>query len=111
MIPYRKARDTIDIEQLVSWAYDELARGESAVADGGSVALFGIMTGVPLGNGNSVGSQRYATIAPAHPDALAVDRAVRSLPDMALDWPESRATLLGDLAWLGRGCLDRLGAL
>jgi hypothetical protein len=97
LIPYRKLKATIEIEQLVSWAYDEIARGESAVADGGSGALFGIMSGVPFGDGNSVASQPYAAVAPAHPDALAVDRAVRSLPDMALDWPENLATLLGGL--------------
>jgi hypothetical protein len=103
----------IDIERLVTWAYDELAREDLMVAaDGGSGAMFSILSGIPLGSGAS-GPQRYAAVMPPHPDALTVDRAVQALPDVAVDWPASRAALMGDLdgfydAWVDwDGCRRR----
>lgn len=100
-----------DIEQLVVWAFEETARRELMVIEGGGNILHGIMSGIPSGSGIiGARAQRYAGVIPPHPDAIAIERAVLALPDVVIDWPASRATLLGDLdgwfdAWIDwQGC-------
>ena len=88
----------VDIEVLLQWAYrDELSKRATSAAEGvwdhaGEFALTGI-----VGDGCSAGPQRYAVVGTPHPDALALEKLVRALPDVTIEWAVSRRALMGDL--------------
>ena len=95
-----------DIEQLLIWAFDEVERRELMVTESGRNPLYEAIAGSASGSGTSVHAQRYAGILPPHPDALDIERAVKALPEMTIDWPASREALLGALAGFYAAWID-----
>jgi hypothetical protein len=88
----------IDVETLLAWAYrDELCKGGEVTAGVGFFTLAELGT---LVDGDQFGST--ARLPPIfgepHPDAIAIDRAVRALPDIEIDWERSGAAFIGEPA-------------
>src|SRR5215471_618701 len=87
--------EAIDIEQLLTWAYrEELAKRETSSAEAiwEKMADYGSMA-VRVDFGQR-GPQRYDHGTP-HPDAIAIEREVASLPDAVIDWQREAYSVLG----------------
>jgi hypothetical protein len=101
-------RRQIEVEALLQWAYrDELPKKYMSSAEGiwATIEELGHNGGVDVGHG---AAQRYPHYGLPHPDAIAIERAVSSLPDYPLDWQSEAADLLGPLIalimpWCGPG--------
>lgn len=96
----------IGVEALLSWTYrDELPkgyeRGETFAGSSSSVSpMFRLADlGTRVDEWNTEPGFPAAMGQP-HPDSLMVDAAVERLPDVGLDWAQSRPRLMHDLvAW------------
>lgn len=93
------ARRRIGVEQLLSWAYrDELPKLERPeLRSVGGSAISTLISYGTIVSGSGTPSYQLASSRP-DPDALAVDEAVQALAPVGVDWPASRADLLGDYA-------------
>lgn len=90
----------IDIETLLHWAYrDELSKRQTSSAEGiwDRILEDGQRGGVDKGHG---AAQRYSHFGLPDPDAELIERAVGSLEDLVIDWPESFDTIAAELSGL-----------
>lgn len=92
----------IDIELLLQWAYrDELPKKHLSAAESvwSGIQEYGQRGGIDPGHG---AAQRYAHFGLPDPDAIAIEKAVSQIPDIAVDWDASIEQLAGPLAGLVR---------
>lgn len=98
----RVNRTEIDIETLLLWAFrDELSKRQTSAAEGlwDHIGELGQRGGMEIDRSHG-GAQRYAYIGLPDPDALLIEKAVASLEDLVIDWPQSFDAIAGDLAGL-----------
>lgn len=90
----------IDIETLLHWAYrDELSKRSTSSAEGiwDRIQEDGQRGGVDPGHG---AAQRYCHFGLPDPDAELIEKAVGSLEDTVIDWPQSFNAIAGELSGL-----------
>jgi hypothetical protein len=94
------ARTEIDIELLLMWAYrDELSKRRTSSAEGiwDRIQEDGQRGGIDPGHG---AAQRYSHFGLPDPDAELIEKAVSSLEDTVIDWPQSFNAIAGELSGL-----------
>ena len=87
----------VEIETLLRWAFvDELSKRITSSAEGiwDHIEEIGQRGGIDPGHG---AAQRYPHFGLPHPDAEKIELAVSALPNLIIDWKESREALMGDL--------------
>jgi hypothetical protein len=87
----------MDIERLLEWAFiDELSKRATSAAEGiwDHLEEYAQRGGIDVGHG---AAQRYAHFGLPHPDALKIEVAVSSLPDLIIDWKASGEAIMGEL--------------
>lgn len=94
----------VGIEELLHWAYrDELPKGYEGTGEGVRPAISPMFRYADLGKrvDEWVTEPGFpAAMGQPHPDALLIDAAVVRLPEVGLDWAQSRHRLMPDLlAW------------
>lgn len=90
-----RAMQKTEVEAACVWAY-RMELPKYSEGDGKSAAMFRLSD-----IGTSVDDDRDpgfpALLGQPHPDALLIDAAVKRLPEIGLDWAQSRARLMPDL--------------
>jgi hypothetical protein len=91
------SKKPVEIETLLRWAFvDELSKRLTSSAEGiwDHIEEIGQRGGIDPGHG---AAQRYPHFGLPHPDAEKIELAVSALPNLNIDWKESREALMGDL--------------
>jgi hypothetical protein len=100
---FERLQRRVDTEKLLQWAFrQELPKRRIAIE--GPEYLTPLSRIIDLGTlVDEKGLEEPglpAHLGAPHPDALAIERAVAELEDVAVDWPGTRRALLDDLAGL-----------
>jgi hypothetical protein len=115
VLPRGPGKVRVDIERLLRWTYrDELPKSRDR-GDGVRAQISPMFKWAELGGRVDDWSRDPgfpAIFGEPHPDAVRVQLFVSRLDDMEMDWPASRAALMGDLVALapktGPSTLSRL---
>jgi len=97
----QRVRQRIDTEKLLQWAlrYEIPKRTIGDVP--GYVCPLGRLVDMGTNIDETAGEPGFpAALGEPHPDALIVEHAILSLDDAAIDWPATRATMVGTLGGL-----------
>jgi hypothetical protein len=95
------AKVEMDIEMLLRWAYrDELSKRAVSAAEGIWDRIQDNQHHGGIDRTHHGAGQRYAHFGLPDPDAERIERAVTTLDEQIIDWPQSIDAIAGDLGGL-----------
>lgn len=105
-----RIRKPVEIEHLLRWSCDELAKRQTSSAEGiwEHIADNAQHGGIDPGHG---AAQRYAHHGLPHPDALRIESAVEGMASTTIDWDISGPDIMGDMLDLFKAHRDTVAWL